>query len=75
MNNYSHLANLSVVYHNQMLTPRSNPKTEAARIKALEALSQEMSGRSDYKNATRALRAFHKAKDKDNTFEPIFKVV
>jgi hypothetical protein len=75
MNKYSSLASLSVVYHNQMLTPRSNPKTEAARIKALDAMLAEFSDRKAFKKATKALQAFHKAKDKDNTFEPMFKVI
>ena len=75
MNNYSCLANLSVVYHNQMLTPRSNPKTEAARIKALDALLGEMNSTKTINNTIKALRAFHKAKDEDNTFEPMFKVI
>lgn len=78
MNNYSLLRNLSVVYHNQMLVPRSNAKTEQARINALDALMTESFGRKNAKtaiNATNSLQAFHKAKDKDDTHEPMFKVI
>jgi purine-nucleoside phosphorylase len=90
MNNYSSLRNLSVVEHNQMLVMRSNPKTETARIKALDLLLVEMEARRNYQMAlplsskalriasgktNKALQSFFKAKDKDNGFEPTFKVV
>jgi hypothetical protein len=90
MNNYSSLRNLSVVAHNQMLVPRTNAKTEKARLLALDLLLVEMGARNDYalglplatKNlqkasakTNKALQAFFKAKDKDDTLEPLFKVV
>lgn len=86
--NYYHLQSLSVVSHNQMLTQRMNAKTEATRLKALDCLSVEMLARRDYQinettwkrkaiyqaseKSNKALKAFFKAKEKDNTLIPIF---
>ena len=90
MHHYSSLRNLSVVAHNQMLVPRTNAKTEAARLKALDLLLVEMGARNDYAlglplatkklhkasaKTNKALQAFFKAKDKDDTLEPLFKVI
>lgn len=91
MTQYSSLRNLSVVEHNQMLVPRTNIKTETARIKALDLLLVEMSARRDQQmndtfanikavnkasaKTNKALQAFFKAKDKDDTHEPMFKVI
>lgn len=91
MTQYSSLRNLSVVAHNQMLVPRTNAKTEASRIKALDLLLVEMSARRDQQmddtfanikavnkasaKTNKALQAFFKAKDKDDTLEPLFKVI
>ena len=91
MNNYSSLLSLSVVHHNQMLVPRTNAKTEAARINALDFLLVEMAARRNqqmddtFRNCkavtkasaktNKALQAFFKAKDKDDTHEPMFKVI
>lgn len=91
MNNYSSLRNLSVVEHNQMLVPRTNAKTETARINALNLLLLEMLARREYQiketmvnrktiikashKTNLALNAFFKAKEQDDTHEPIFKVV
>ena len=91
MNNYSSLRNLSVVAHNQMLVPRTNAKTEKARLLALDLLLVEMTARRNQQmndtfanikavnkasaKTNKALQAFFKAKDKDDTLEPLFKVV
>ena len=91
MTQYSSLRNLSVVEHNQMLVPRTNIKTETARIKALDLLLVEMSARRDQQmndtfanikavnkasaKTNKALQDFFKAKDKDDTHEPMFKVI
>lgn len=91
MHHYYSLRNLSVVAHNQMLVPRTNAKTEASRIKALDLLLVEMSARRDQQmndtfanikavnkasaKTNKALQAFFKAKDKDDTHEPLFKVI
>lgn len=90
MKNYSSLRNLSVVEHNQMLVPRTNAKTEAARIKALDLLLAETLARLDYTlglplatkklqkasaKTNKALQAFFKAKEKDDSHEPLFKVI
>ena len=91
MKHYSSLRNLSVVEHNQMLTMRANPKTETARITALDLLLVEMEARRNQQmkdtfancktvnkasaKTNKALQSFFKAKDKDNAFEPTFKVV
>jgi hypothetical protein len=88
MNYYYSLQSLSVVAHNQMLTQRMNPKTEATRLKALACLSVEMTARRDYQiketmlnrkaivrasaKSNKALQSFFKAKDKDNAYAPIF---
>lgn len=90
MKNYYALRNLSVVHHNQMLVPRTNAKTEAARTNALDLLLVEMEARRDYAlglplatnrlqkasaKTNKALQAFFKAKEKDDTHEPMFKVI
>ena len=90
MTHYSSLRNLSVVEHNQMLSIRANAKTEASRLNALDLLLVEMEARRNcllgvrlsdkalriaHAKATKALQAFFKAKDRDNTFEPMFKVI
>lgn len=88
---YYSLRNLSVVAHNQMLVPRTNAKTETARIKALDLLLVEMTARRNQQmddtfanckavvkasaKTNKALQSFFKAKDKDDTLEPLFKVV
>lgn len=85
---YYPLRNLAVVEHQQMLTPRMHPKTEAARIEALDLLLVEMSARiAQQKDDTfanikavqraaaktnKALNRFFKAKDKDNAPAPMF---
>ena len=88
MTHYSSLISLSVVSHNQMLVPRMNAKTEATRLAALDLLLVEMTARRDYQiketmlnrkavikasaKTNKALQAFFKAKDKDNTLAPTF---
>lgn len=85
---YNTLRNLAVVEHQQMLTPRMNPKTEAARIKALDLLLEEMEARRNQQmddtfanikavkvaaaKTDKALQSFFKAKDKDNAPAPLF---
>jgi purine-nucleoside phosphorylase len=90
MHHYSSLRNLSVVEHNQMLSIRANAKTEASRLNALDHLLVEMEARRNCQMGVRlsdralraanaktnkALQSFFKAKDRDNTFEPMFKVI
>jgi hypothetical protein len=90
MHHYSSLRNLSVVEHNQMLSMRANAKTEASRLNALDHLLVEMEARRNCllgvrlsdralrkanAKTNKALQSFFKAKDKDNTFEPMFKVI
>ncbi len=91
MTHYSSLMSLSVVSHNQMLVPRTNAKTEATRLAALDLLLVEMSARRDYQiketmlnrkaiikasaKTNKALQAFFKAKEKDDSHEPLFKIV
>ena len=90
MHHYSSLRNLSVVEHNQMLSMRANAKTEASRLNALDHLLVEMEARRNCQMGVRlsdralrkanaktnkALQSFFKAKDRDNTFEPMFKVI
>lgn len=91
MTQYSSLRNLSVVEHNQMLVPRTNAKTEAARLKALNLLLVEMTARRNQQmndtfanikavnkasaKTNKALQAFFKAADKDDSHEPLFKVI
>ena len=90
MHHYSSLRNLSVVEHNQMLSMRANAKTEASRLNALDHLLAEMEARRNcllgvrlsdkalrkaHAKANKALQVFFKAKDKDNTLEPLFKVI
>lgn len=91
MTQYYSLRNLSVVAHNQMLVPRTNAKAETARLKALDLLLVEMTARRNQQmndtfanckavfkasaKTNKALQSFFKARDKDDTLEPLFKVV
>lgn len=91
MNNYYHLRNLSVVYHNQMLVMRANAKTEATRLALLSAIDEEMNALFDnqmtpnmqtkaavIRASTKvkvATRHFFEAKEADDTHEPTFKVI
>jgi hypothetical protein len=92
MTNYLALANLSVVHHQQLMTPRSDIDTEAARLDLLWALSEEQESllrlaekpncpnTKDYARLVNGAvltctKAFFKAKEKDNTFVPTFRVI
>jgi hypothetical protein len=91
MSHYYHLRNLSVVYHNQMLVMRANPKTEATRLALLSAIDEEMNALFDnqiepnMKTKAAVIRAstkvkvasrhFFDAKKEDDTHEPTFKVI
>jgi hypothetical protein len=92
MTNYSSLANLSVVHHQQLMTPRSDIDTEEARLDLLWALSEEQeslarlaekpncSETKDYARLVNGAvltctKAFFKAKEKDNSFVPTFRIV
>jgi hypothetical protein len=92
MTNYSSLSNLSVVHHQQLMTPRSDIDTETARLDLLWALSEEQESLNrlaenpncpeakDYARLVNeavltCTKAFFKAKEKDNTFVPTFRIV
>lgn len=91
MNNYYHLRNLSVVYHNRMLVMRANAQTEATRLVLLSAIDEEMNALFDnqikpnmetkaavIRASTKvkvATRHFFDAKKADDTHEPTFKVI
>lgn len=92
MTNSSSLANLSVVHHQQLMTPRSDIDTETARLDLLWALSEEQESLNrlaenpncpeakDYARLVNGAvltctKAFFKAKEKDNTFVPTFRIV
>jgi len=58
------IVNLSVVVHNRLLAERLNPDTEQARVRFLEALSDELDIRYDMPKSKKQITALGKANKK-----------